>query len=200
MKRLTICTGKVEAVLVGMWQTESKTIEVDSIKCFINEGIKGDKHSMGRLGDAREDAIKHFGLPKDIQVANMREFSAISVEELEEISKNMSLPERIPFGCLGENIVISGIGDFSKLPPNTQLFFETPTHQKRACSLLVCDRNNPCLEPGKNIAEYFADEKLDTMFPKAAMGRRGLVGIVYTSGKIKVGDKVFAYTFTETPD
>lgn len=193
MSKFSILEGKVEAVLRGVWPNSSMSMEVSSIQCFIGHGIKGDKHAEHRASDAREDVIKAFGLPKDIEVANVRQFSAISVEELAKIGKYMGLKEKIPYGCLGENLVVSGISNFSQLPPNTKLLFEAPTGEKKACVLSVYDQNGPCLDPGKNIAEKFGNEKLASMFVRAAMGRRGVVGIVYVSGKIKTGDKIFAY-------
>ncbi len=193
MKKFEILEGIVQQVLISTEGSGSRSVEKDYIHCFTNYGINGDRHSFRRNSDVREDAMKSFGLPKGIEIANMRQFSAISVEELAQIRDNLGLNSDILWGSLCENLVVSGIDNFTQLPVNTKLFFESPQGEKRTAVLMVYGENNPCVIPGNNIAEQFNNTKLATLFPKAAIRKRGVVGIVYCSGKIKTGDKVFAY-------
>lgn len=193
MGKFIVLKGVVEQVLISTEESGTVSKEKDAIHCFANYGIQGDRHAGRRISCVREDALKAFGLPKGIEVANMRQFSAVSVEELAQIRDAMSLNSDILWGNLCENLVIQGIESLSKLPPNTKFFFESPTGEKRTAVLMVYDENKPCIVPGQNIAEQFNDAKLANQFPKASLSRRGVVGTVYCSGKIKTGDKVFAY-------
>ncbi len=194
-------TGKVESVLVtshnGSVVSDTYgigslvTTSVPKIQLIRGHGIRGDRHAGTRLVDIREREILSFGLPKGIEVANHREFSATSVEELAEIAHAMSLPEPISHGFLGENLVLSGIPKLSELPTGTMLFFRKDDKQTRSAVLVVWAENMPCQGPGEAIQEQFPDTRgLARLFPKAAMGKRGVVGSVYVSGNVHAGDTV----------
>ncbi|MFA7302804.1 MAG: MOSC domain-containing protein [Candidatus Paceibacterota bacterium] len=192
-------TGRVEAVLItsprgqivsevhGSGALETRSVE--KIHIFCGKGIRGDRHAGRRLSDIRDKKmLQSFGLPKGIETANLREFSAVSVEDLAEIERSMDLPASIPFGCLGENLVVSGIPRWSELPSGTKLFFRKGT-QIRTAVLVIFEENKPCTGPGEAMQICFPDlPDLASTFPKAAVGKRGVVGSVYVSGEIGVGD------------
>jgi len=193
--------GRVEAVLVTSHSgsvisgTQGvgalTTMPVSKIQMIRGDGIRGDRHSGVRLLDVRERELLSFGFRKGTEIANYREFSAVSVEELGEIAQAMKLPEKIPFGCLGENLVVSGIPKFTELPTGTMLCFRKSKEQLRMAVLVVWRENEPCQGPGEAIQEQFPDiSNLASLFPKAAKDRRGVVGGIYVSGNIHVGDTV----------
>lgn len=182
-------TGRVEAVLVSRTPGSVVSDGAEKIKAIVGHGIKGDAHAGARLADAREKALIARGVPKGIQIANHREFSAVSLEELREIAEAMGI-EGIPFGCLGENLVVSGIPKLTALPAGTLLFFRSDG-AIRTTALCVWGENAPCIEPGRALQKRFPNEHgLAAKFPKAALGRRGIVGSVYCSGPIKEGDEI----------
>jgi len=183
--------GKVESVLIGRTFETHISTSVEQIDVLIREGIRGDKHSGRRLADAREQAFLNFGLLKRTEIANHREFSAVSVEEMALIAEAMGIPD-IPHGLLGENILIRGIPNLTMLPVGTMLFFKKGALIKPAV-LIISGENTPCIAPGEAIQSRFPEKaKLAPLFVKSAFGKRGVVGSVYCSGAINVGDTVVA--------
>ncbi|MDP2651170.1 MAG: hypothetical protein Q8O98_01115, partial [bacterium] len=168
-------------------------IEMPKIYAVVGHGIKGDKHAGVREMDARERELRLFGFREGHDIANLREFSSVSVEELETIGENLALPAAIPFGCLTENLVIRGIPNLSQLPRGTLLFFRRDTQRVRTAVLSVWNENGPCGGPGEVLQERFPDQpNLPSLFQNAAKGLRGVVGFVYVTGYIKPGDEVIA--------
>lgn len=183
--------GRVESVRLGMTPGSIVTTEQEKVSVILNHGFKGDSHAGARLADVREKDILSFGLPKGLEISNFREFSAVSQHELAQIAHNMGLPS-IPFGCLGENLVLSGIPNLTLLPPGTLMFFRKNVKVLRTAVLLVAGENTPCIVPGQAIRAAYpeASDKLAGTFVKAAIGLRGIVGKVYASGRISQGDEV----------
>ncbi len=169
------------------------TRSVPKIQLVRGYGIRGDRHAGTRLADVREKEFLSFGFSKGIEIANHREFSAVSVEELAEVARTMILPQPIAYGCLGENLVLSGIPRLTELPTGTMLFFRKDEKQLRSVVLVVWAENMPCQGPGEAIQEQFRHiVELTRLFPKAAIGKRGIVGSIYSSGNIHQGDTVIA--------
>lgn len=197
MKLEPFATGKVESTLVTPFGSACASQPVDRLRVFVGEGVQGDRHAGTRLSDARETVLQHIGVGREVPVANVRQYSAISVEDLIVIGSTMGTPSPIPHGALGENLVVSGIPDFSQLPPGTILTFAKGDVNRKA-ALAVWAANPPCGIPHRGILETFGGE--DTGFtPKkafgsAAQGIRGVVGFVYCSGQIKPGDTITAWT------
>jgi MOSC domain-containing protein len=184
-------TGRVEAVLAAMTPGSIVSMNMKKIGLVRGHGVKGDSHAGVRLADVRERPLLSFGLPKGIEIANHREFSAVSLEELAEIGALMGLPSPVPHGCLGENLVLSGIPRLTELPSGTLLFFRKNEAQIRTAVLAVWGENTPCQLPGEAIQERFPGiPGLAALFPKSAIGKRGVVGSVYCSGTVHVGDEV----------
>lgn len=182
--------GRVEAVLAATTFGDHVSVAARKIQAIRGHGVRGDSHAGMRLADVREQELLEFGLPKGIEIANHREFSAVSAEELGEIAAAMGVPT-VPHGCLGENLVLSGIPRLTALPTGTLLFFRKNARQIRTAVLVVWKENAPCLAPGEAIQARHPDlPKLAARFPKAATGRRGVVGSVYCSGAIHAGDEV----------
>ena len=183
--------GRVEDVLVATQRGSILSRSVESIQLIQGYGIRDDNHAGRRHVDVRERKLLDFDIPKGTEIANHREFSAISTEELAEIKEAMNLPGPIPHGCLGENLVISGIPKLTELPTGTLLFFQRGQSCNREAILVVWGENIPCPKPGEAIQENFPGiDRPAHLFTRAAIGRRGIAGSVYASGKIHAGDTV----------
>lgn len=184
-------TGRVEAVLVASTHGTHVSTRAEKIQLIPRHGVKGDHHAGARLADVREKELLAFGLPKGIEIANHREATVVSVEELTLAAEAMKLTGPIPYGCLGENLVLSGIPRLTELPTGTLLFFRKDDRTIRTAVLAVWGENQPCKSPGEAIqASYPHLPGVGSLFPKAAHGRRGLVASVYCAGTIHQGDAV----------
>jgi hypothetical protein len=190
-------TGKVVAVLSASKEQDLEADVREGAAFIAGEGVAGDRHSGALRGvGARESDLRYYGYPKSHRIANYRMFSAVAQEDLDGIATAMNLPG-IPHGCLGENLVLQGIPNLTQLPAHTKLVFHDPlpegsTEKPLAtCVLVVCEENKPCIHPGNVIQSKYPEiEKLAGKFPKAAIGRRGVVGTVYVSGSIRPGQSV----------
>jgi MOSC domain-containing protein YiiM len=168
--------GKVEAICIkdndGFPTGTTPTAEVTL------EGFVGDTHyGFTRGADARDPSIK-----RGTKVRNWRQWSAVSVEELQNIAQTMNI-EKVDPWMLAANLTFSGIPNFTKLPRGTELHFEGGTILTVECE------NDPCMGPGREVAAANKD-KTPQQFIKAAMHLRGIVGVVYRAGTIKVGEAV----------
>lgn len=185
--------GTVEAVLIGLRSSYPFSTIVPKIQVTHRDGVKDDYHSGTRLIDVRERELLQHKLMKGGEIANHRHFSAVSVEELAEIQAALSIPAPIPYGCLYENLVISGIPRLTQLPTGTLLLFEKSDGTPRTAALVVWKENMPCDVPAKALQSRFPNvENVAKHFQKASLKRRGIVGSVYSSGFIHEGDRVIA--------
>ena len=83
---------------------------------------------------------------------------------------------------VGANLLVSGIPNFTKLPPSTRLLFDG------GAALVIDLENSPCKYPGEIIDRFhpgFGDK-----FAKAALGLRGVTAWVEREGKISAGDGI----------
>ena len=94
-------SGRVEQVLITA-PGETRSRPVSHLAAAIGEGLAGDRHAGPRFCDARETVLRQVGFAKGMPVANVRQFSAISVEELRVIAREMGRGEHgIEYGMLG---------------------------------------------------------------------------------------------------
>jgi MOSC domain-containing protein YiiM len=174
---------KLEAVVQSLYVGVDPNCLVKAPRQLIQvelPGIVGDKHSgYTRLADSRD---KQY--PRGTEIRNWRQWSAVSAEELEIIAKNMGIPKIDP-AWLGANLCLAGIPTFTLLSKGSTLTFS------QGVVLEVEKENFPCIHPGKVIATQFYELNIDpSLFIKASMHLRGLVGVVNMPGTIRVGDYV----------
>ncbi len=148
------------------------------------DGIVGDRHrSFEREAWASGDKQ-----PGGTKRRNERQWSAVSVEELADITTALDLVEPLKPSDVGANLCLEGVEELSRLPKGTLLKFPSGTE------LIVEEFNPPCRDMGESIAEKYqtrTGEKLSpTAFSKAAKLTRGVVGIVDVPGVIAAGDEV----------
>jgi MOSC domain-containing protein YiiM len=179
-------TGRVISVHVGAEDTLEK-IERDSIELAL-DGIVGDRHR----GISRE-CWKGDKQAEGTQRRNERQWSAVSIEELAQISEAMGLAEPLSAATLGANLCLSGIPDLSRLARGTLLAFSS------GAVLMVEEYNPPCSDMGVSIAEAYRSVDgapvAATAFSDGAKFLRGVLGVVEVAGSISVGDAV-----TVTPE
>ena len=178
--------AKLVSVHVG------KTIEFikDSIGTAEVEldGFVGDKHRSYMRGIYEGEAY-----PPGTIRRNNRQWSAVSLEELEMISESMDLAQNLTPRVLGANLCFKGIPDLSQLPKGSKLSFPS------GATLIVEEYNPPCHDMSEEISKTQKTKsgdypgKLD--FLKAAKKLRGLVGIVDVAGEINEGDDVKVQVF-----
>lgn len=181
-------SGTVTAVSAGGNADLSKSSR-DNIEVGF-EGIVGDAHAglfRTAHGGERE--------PTGTVLRNDRHWSAVSVEELEEISRALNLEQMIEPATVGANLCISGIEEFSLLPRGSRLKFPS------GAALTVEEYNPPCMDMGEQLAARHQrrdGSKLGARdWLRPASGRRGVVGVVDVPGLIAVGDEVEVMVFEE---
>ena len=119
---------------------------------------------------------------------NERQWSGVSLEELAVIRERMGLREPLAPEMLCANVCVEGIPGFSQLPSGSRLLFPS------GAALLVEEANPPCSYIGELIEARHTtgsgEPAAGKLFPKAAMGLRGVVGVVDIAGVLAPGDRV----------
>ena len=156
------------------------------------DGIVGDRHRSYSRKTWRGDKQ-----PQGTVRRNERQWSAVSVEELADIQKNMDLKQALTATSLGANLCFKGLPDLSRLPKGTLLKFPS------GAELIVEEYNPPCLHMGKRLAIVHKTNSgkplSDTAFSKAAKLCRGVVGVVEVAGQINAGDDVTVILYDSPP-
>jgi MOSC domain-containing protein YiiM len=171
-----IFTAQAIRVLTTADPRHFRTGDVSALQVDLR-GIPGDRH----YGFMRKAGARERWYPSGTEIRSGRQLTIVAVEELAEIARRMELP-RIDPGWIGANVVVSGIPNFSLLPWGTRLFCADG-------AVLVNEGGNaPCRLAGAEIARNFPDrERLDTLFPKAAVCLRGILASVERAGTIAPG-------------
>ena len=181
--------GKIDSLFLGVIGEELIKRSVKQLE-FRLDGVISDRH-------AGFERVTWEG--DDKQVANTlrrneRQWSAVSSEELDEISEKMNLRVPLNAGDIGANFCVSGTHNFSKLPKGTIFKFDS------GVELIVEEYNPPCLGMSKNLAQNILDKNgnvLDeTLFLQVAKYLRGLVGVVEVPGMIHKNDEFLIIPYT----
>ena len=149
------------------------------------DGIVGESHSGATRPSCLRVTMLH---PKSTEIRNTRQLSILSAEENAEIAASIGLEQLDP-SWLGASIVISGVPDFTHIPPGSRL-------QTAAGTTLTVDLENaPCNWPAKEIeADRPGHGKA---FRSAAKGRRGITAWVERPGPLSIGDTVNLFIPTQ---
>jgi MOSC domain-containing protein YiiM len=174
-------TGKVLSVHAGCNEDKIKP-ELPSIQVEL-DGVVGDRHrSFSRRAWAGDKQ------PPGTVRRNERQWSAVSAQELREISNAMDLTRPLLPSVVGANLCIQGVKELSRLPKGTLLKFPS------GAELCVEEYNPPCLDMGTRLAESLRTTAgvapAMTAFSSAARLLRGIVGVVEVPGEIFAGDDV----------
>ncbi len=184
---------KITATIVSVHSGSNEDLskqEHESIELEL-EGIVGDRH-RSYVRDTWKGDKQPYGTVR----RNERQWSAVSVEELAEISAAMDLTETITAESVGANLCIEGVPELSRLPKGTLLKFAS------GAELIVEEFNPPCSGMSKKIAALHqtnsGDVISDTAYSKTAKLTRGIVGVIEATGTISAGDEVTVELY-ETP-
>lgn len=118
--------------------------------------------------------------PRGTEIANVRQLSIVSAEELAQIAAAIGLDSIDPT-WLGASVVVEGIADFTHIPPSARLQAEGS-----GTTLVIDMENHPCHQPGLTISRHHAEAGKG--FKTAAKGRRGVTAWVERPGALVVGD------------
>lgn len=184
---------KISATVVSVHAGDNEDLSKearDSIQVEL-DGIVGDRH-RSYVRDTWKGDKQPFGTVR----RNERQWSAVSLEELAEMSRALDLAESISPASLGANLCIEGVPELSRLPKGTLLQFPS------GAELIVEEYNPPCGKMSRIQASLHATNSgktvSDTAFSKAAKLTRGIVGVVEAAGSISAGDEVTVVVY-ETP-
>lgn len=139
-------------------------------------GIAGEAHG-GVTRPACSRVRKQH--PRGTEIANVRQLSVLSAEELAVIAGKMGVDALDP-AWLGASLVIEGIADFSHVPPSSRL--QAPS----GATLVIDMENRPCQLPARVIEEHKPGR--GKLFKPGAEGRRGVTAWVEREGRIALGD------------
>lgn len=141
-------------------------------------GFKDDFHAgLTRPSCVRVKA-QH---PVGTTIRNVRQLSILSAEEMALIATEIDLDTLDPL-LLGASMVISGIPDFTFVPPASRLQNEAGT------TIAIDVENGPCNLPAREIEKDAPGH--GKAFRAAARGRRGVCAWVEREGPLAVGDKL----------
>ncbi len=170
--------AQVDSVCLGMSEHDLDKDACQSLDAQLS-GFIGDRHGSFERetwsgGDKQvEGTIRR----------NERQWSAVSTEELAEITLAMDLKEPLTAGSLGANLRFSWA-------PNKGSILRFPS----GAELMVEEYNPPCLAMGEKLAAIHRTNSgiklLDRAFSMAAKCRRGVVGVIEVPGIINAGDEV----------
>lgn len=173
--------GRVEACLLSAKrETGLEKTKADELTVTF-DGIVGDCH-FGRSRDSDSRTLKQY--PRGTEILNSRQVSIVSVEEMAEVAARLAIPEVKP-EWVGANLLVSGIPDFTLLPPSTRMMFSS------GVTLIIDIENAPCKYPAEVIERHHPAHGL--AFPKVAVHKRGVVARVEKEGIIRKGDVIGLY-------
>jgi hypothetical protein len=141
-------------------------------------GMEGEVHAGLTVPSCSRMTAQY---PERTEIRNTRQFSVLCAEELTEIAERMGIAALSP-SLVGASMVLSGIPDFSHLPPGSRL------QGVSGATLVVNLNNRPCTIPAKAIEA--AHPGFGAKFKRAATDRRGIVAWVEREGVFAVGDTV----------
>ena len=178
---MSVVVGKVVSVHAGVGEDLGKEAQ-DSIQLEL-DGVVGDRHRSFQRKTWEGDKQ-----PEGTVRRNERHWSAVSVEEIQHIEKEMDLAEPLSAASLGANLCLEGVPDLSRLTKGSLLKFSS------GVELMVEEYNPPCLDMGKKLASLHSRKSgealADTAFSQAAKFSRGVVGVIEVAGTINTGEEV----------
>ena len=187
---MTVYKGQIASIHIGQPDVLEKA-SADTLT-FELDGIVGDRHR----GFEREAWSSGDRQPGGTIRRNERHWSAMSVEDIAQISADMDLTQTLDASDLGVNFSISGVPEFSRLTKGTILKFAS------GAELVVVEYNPPCSDMGEDLAQKYTKRSGQAPSAKdfllAATVSRGVVGIVDVPGTISVGDAVEVHLY-QTP-
>jgi len=178
LRTLKKLDARTEVILINSTPDEDLSSRRIATVKVTYAGFEGESHS----GLVRASCVRVRGQYKQgTEIRNTRQISIASIEELALIADSMGIDSLQP-EWLGANLLVSGIPEFSQIPPSTRLIFTS------GASLVVDLENSPCKYPGEIIERHHPGK--GKLFPKSALGLRGVTAWVEREGDISTGDAI----------
>ncbi len=169
-------TDPADSSVAGALRSEALETAVATL-----EGFQGEVHSGYTRASCSRVTSQHR---KGTEIANVRQLSIMSAEELARIAQKMGVDTVDP-ALLGASMIVEGIPDFSHVPPSSRL--QGPD----GATLVIDMENRPCILPGREIeAETPGFGK---KFKPAAKGLRGVTAWVERAGRFSVGETLILH-------
>ena len=141
-------------------------------------GPEGESHGgMTRLSCSRITS-QH---PRGTEIRNVRQISLVAAEDIVSIASSIGLDVLDP-ALLGANVVVSGLPDFSHVPPSSRLQGPDGT------AFVIDMENRPCNLPARMIDTAHSGH--GKAFLKAAKGLRGVTAWVEREGVLRLKDRL----------
>ncbi|MHA6326043.1 MOSC domain-containing protein [Roseivivax sp. CAU 1753] len=177
MPALKPTTFSASIVWLGRVTSETQAIRSAPVTDIALDwaGVPGDTHA-GLTRPSCSRLVSQY--PRGTEIRNVRQLSILSSEELAEIAVQMGVAALDP-EWLGATMVVSGLPDFSTLPPSSRLQLDDG-------GMLVVDmQNRPCQLPAREIAATHPEAA--KRFRTAAANRRGVTAWVERPGRLTLG-------------
>jgi MOSC domain len=170
--------GRVTTVLARhSRETGFEKTATNSLRLLFS-GPDDDCHTgLTRKSDSRTLPL----YKRDIDIRNVRQITILAQEELDEIAQRLAIPAIDP-SWFGANMVVSGIPDFTLLPPSTRLQFPS------GATLVVDMENMPCSQIAKMVERHHPGTQMKVV--PAAMHKRGVTAWVEREGEVFAGDAI----------
>ncbi|QDC08891.1 MOSC domain-containing protein [Oceanicola sp. D3] len=179
---------KLDTVATVAWlgwvESREATLRSEPLKAVgaTLEGFPGEDHG----GVTRPSCSRVLALypERGTTIRNTRQLSIVSEEELAEIAETLELEHLSP-DLIGASLVVSGLPNFSHIPPGTRL--QAPS----GATITVDVENGPCNFPAKEIEDTHPGHGKG--FKAAAMGKRGVTAWIEREGRIALGDPLSVF-------
>jgi MOSC domain len=169
--------GRVESLLARASRDEG-FVKAQTDQLTLTFAGPEDCHAgLTRKSDSRTLPL----YKRNIDIRNVRQLTLLSVEELAEVAARLEIPEVKP-EWLGANILVSGIPDFTLLPPSTRLQFPS------GATIVVDMENYPCSQIAKVVNQHHPGTQFKVV--EASMHKRGVTAWVEREGVVKTGDAI----------
>lgn len=165
----------IEAILWADDPSTFVTRRIDRVDLRFG-GIEGDRH----FGLTAKADVRQKMYPRGTEIMNRRQLSIVSVEELAAVAERLGVEEIRP-EWLGANVLLRGYPNLTQIPVGARLMLPS------GGGILCEGENEPCVGPGKQIAQHYGDDKLAQRFVKAAYKSRGIVASVERPGLLQTG-------------
>ncbi|MEO1776106.1 MAG: sulfurase [Pseudomonadota bacterium] len=150
---------------------------VESLTCDWGGPVGDVHHGLTRASCVR---VKQQ-YPRSTEIANVRQLSIVSAEEVAVIATALGL-ERLDPAWLGATVVVEGIPSLTMVPPAARLMVE------EGPALVVDMENAPCRFPAAEIEK--AHPGHGAAFPKVARQKRGVTAWVERPGTLRLGQRL----------
>ncbi|PSL19961.1 MOSC domain-containing protein [Shimia abyssi] len=141
-------------------------------------GPEGEGHAGMTRKSCSRVLAQH---PRGTEIANARQLSVLSQEEVDAIGAAIGLEALSP-AMMGASLVVRGIPDFTHVLPGSRLQGED------GATIVIDMENRPCVLPGRVIEG--AHPGHGAAFKAAAKDRRGVTAWVEREGVFRLGQRL----------